>query len=299
MPTTTRTRRMLALTAVAIATLVNANSAKAEITGPYTSDANTLHLWHLDEADPGPAQPAAGITGSFDLDPVNGATLGNTSFAGFGTAADTNGGSNDGLQGSSVNISAMTGADGAFTMEALVNVSTISGKQGIIMMDASGGVSGRPFQFAIDDGNLQFIDIANGPQFLEAPIPTTGDDAFLADEWFHAAVTYDGNENTADNFKLYWTALDPLREEANEIFSGNLLNDLAGGSATFGVGNEFRGGPGENLEGLVDEVRISDIAREPDDFLFAVVPEPSSVAIWSLLGVVLTGFSYSRIRRTK
>src|SRR6186997_1129491 len=53
----------------------------------YTPDAATLHLWHLDEGN-APAVDA----GSDRLDlPVlaGGATLGNPSFPGFGTALST------------------------------------------------------------------------------------------------------------------------------------------------------------------------------------------------------------------
>ncbi|NQT88185.1 PEP-CTERM sorting domain-containing protein [bacterium] len=247
---------------------------------PYTADANTLHLWHLDEANPGPALPASGVTGSFNLTPINGATLGNPSFTGFGTAADTSGDATRALQGSNIPVSNVTGADGAFTMEAIVNMSGTAGNNAIIMMDAAGGNSGRPLQFKIQDGDLVFLNIAPGLQSLRTALPTTGDDAFVPNEWFHAAVSYNGNESTADNLKLYWTALDPARTQANEIFSGNMTNDLAA-SAVLGVGNEFRDAPGENLSGLIDEVRISDVVRSPADFLFAPAgpPPPTPVAI--------------------
>jgi hypothetical protein len=51
---------------------------------PYAPDAATLHLWHLDEE-----MPPLSDAGSDRLDlPVlaGGATLGNPSFPGFGTA---------------------------------------------------------------------------------------------------------------------------------------------------------------------------------------------------------------------
>ncbi len=254
---------------------------------PYTPDANTLHLWHFDEPTAGPALPDSGVAGSFNLDPVNGANLGHGSYSAFGTSAGVSGNdSNDGLQGENISVSEVTGVGGAFTFEAIVNTSSLepfgtgSVSQQIISMEAPGGVAERPFQFRIDPtGNLRFINIAPGVQQLDGPIPTTGEHAFTPGEWFHVAATYNGNENTVDNFKLYWTALDSSATEANEIFSGTLTNDLAG-SAVLGVGNEFRS-PSENLEGFIDEVRISDIARTPDDFLFAetpgvsVIPEPS------------------------
>lgn len=247
-----------------------AGTVQASILGPYTADADTLHLWHLDEGHPGPALPAAGIAGSFNLTPVNGATLGHGSFTGFGSAGYTTTAANgdDGLQGDNIPVSAVTGANGAFTLEAIVRPSTITGSnQQIVCMEAPGGNAGRPFQFRINtDGRLEFINIAPGIQNLIAPIPTTGGDAFVADQWFHAAATYNGNAGTADNFKLYWTALDPARTQASQIFSGTMNSDLAA-SAVLGVGNEFRS-PSENMRGLIDEVRISGVPRAATDFLF-------------------------------
>src|SRR5262245_50942721 len=67
--------------------VVGASPLRAAILGPYTADANTLHLYHLDEtgtpvADAGTApQPMNGA--------INSPTFGNPSFTGFGTSLDT------------------------------------------------------------------------------------------------------------------------------------------------------------------------------------------------------------------
>ena len=105
MTTSKRFAACLILVASAPALLVFTSAAvQAEITGPYTADSNTLHLWHLDEANPGPAQPAAGVAGSFNLSPDDGkspgspATLGNAAFAGFGTSGDTSAGQGAGFR---------------------------------------------------------------------------------------------------------------------------------------------------------------------------------------------------------
>jgi hypothetical protein len=112
-----------------------------------------------------------------------------------------------------------------------------------------------------------FINVASITQSVITTIPTTGDHAFVANEWFHAAVAYNGEENTPDNIKLYWTRVSNLWTEANEIHSDSMLQDLGGVSTTFGAGQEYRS-PSDNLEGQIDEVRISSIARAPDEFLF-------------------------------
>jgi len=166
-------------------------------------------------------------------------------------------------------------------------------------MDNNDTNANRPFQFRIDGGNLRLINIAGSTiEQMVTTIPTSGPDAFVADEWFHVAATYNGIENTADNFKLYWTRVDSSRTEANEILSTLMVEDLSGTSATFGVGNDYRtsgSGNTNNFGGLIDEVRISGTARAADEMLFTI-PEPSTLLLASL-GVLGLGFKHRR-RRT-
>jgi hypothetical protein len=271
--------------------------ARAGVIGPYTVDANTLHLWHLDEA-PGTTGPLTNeVGGGITVQPmnitgdgtgtVNSAIMGATGAAGFGKAATVTG-TDDGIESTNgsgsparVSPSAVVGSDGAFTFEALVNLPAITGgaKQILSMESAASNPPYRLFQFRIDGGKLRFINI--GGSKFDPAIPTTGDDAFSANEWFHVAVTYNGSENTADNLKLYWTRLDEARTTANEIFSGQMTSDLSAGlDQYFVIGNEGRNAGDNPLLGLIDEVRISDVARGPDEFIF--IPEPASLA---LLGV--------------
>jgi alpha-L-fucosidase 2 len=237
-------------------------------TPSYDVDDDTLHLWHFDETGTGPAQPATGITGSFNLVPESGATLGTASTPGFGTAGNTSAGTAAGFRGSTIPVSSVTGAGGAFTFEAMLRTSNISDVQQIMAMEnSSGNAADRPFQFRIDAGQLRFINVAVGSQSILAPIPTTGPDAFVANEWFHVAVAYNGNQGTADNIRLFWTRVDASRTTANQILAANMSGDLTGTSTTFGVGQQFRT-TNNNLKGSIDELRISNIARGPSDFLF-------------------------------
>src|SRR5688572_5092322 len=64
-----------------------ASSAHAALLGPYTADANTLHLWHLDEAATPCVDSAIGGTNLTAL--FGGAMLNTASFPGFGTALNT------------------------------------------------------------------------------------------------------------------------------------------------------------------------------------------------------------------
>ncbi|HKK18856.1 MAG TPA: LamG-like jellyroll fold domain-containing protein [Opitutales bacterium] len=259
------------LTVAAMLTLPGAGHAA--IVAPYTADANTLHLWNFNEASG--ATSAADSAGSVALVAANNATFGNASFSGFGNAGSTSAADNAGFL-STNSYAPPVGTGGAFTYEAIINVSTITDQQQIFSMDAN---DDRAFQFRILSGNLDFVKIGGGVESVSAAIPTSGADAFVANEWFHVAVTYNGSENTADNLNLYWTRVDASRTATSLIGSGILTADLSG-NTQIGVGNDGRtsGGQDKNIQGLIDEVRISGIARASDEMLFAV-PEPSSFAL--------------------
>src|SRR4051812_28198024 len=89
-------RNALALIAAAAASVGFTGVSRAAITGPYATDANTLHLWHLDEAaTPAVDQAHYNYNGAFTVkadanQPLNAlfgtATLGSASAAGFGSA---------------------------------------------------------------------------------------------------------------------------------------------------------------------------------------------------------------------
>jgi hypothetical protein len=281
----------LALTTGLAAVLGISMISSAAIVGPYdTTDPDTLHLWHFDEGSGGSLAYDA-VAGGIPVSKQSGATLGNAGFTGFGKAGNTSAASNAILR-SSVNspglIPAPVGAGGAFTYEALINVSRIDVSQQIFAMDQNGGLSSRPFWFRIVNGVLNVKDIANGPIDYNAAIPTTGVDAFVANEWFHVAVTYDGNDNVADNLKFYWTRVDDSRTEANLIGTTTAVDLSTTATAVYGIGNAFRtvgSGVTSNLEGSIDEVRLSGVARGADQFIFAV-PEPASFAT-GLVGMTL------------
>jgi autotransporter-associated beta strand protein len=277
--------------------------ARAAIVGPYfdLTDTNTLHLWHLDES----AAPAADMVvgGGMNLAGLlNSATLGNAGYSGFGTAlstASSGSGKNATLAvsatGGNVTITVADTNTGAFTFEALVRIgfdpttnSTIANQ---ILSGESGSNPNRIFQFRIvpkgftlytggpvaGQPYLTFENIralsANQPT-LYAPIPTTGPDAIAFGQWYHVAVTYNGVPSTANNLNFYWTLLDPSRTAVSApltITSPTTtltgLNPLATITTPFMVGNWGRS-LNNNFLGLIDEVRISRIARNTSDMMF-------------------------------
>ena len=148
--------------------------ARAALVGPYSPDANTLHLWHLDETTTpavDSAVPGINLSGL-----LNGATLGNSSYVGFGSALNTLDGGQDataaGTRDALLAASASTGnvfvnyADpttGAFTYEAIVWIgfdptrnlgASVDGGNGRgtpleIVSCESGTTTNRIFQFRI------------------------------------------------------------------------------------------------------------------------------------------------------
>ncbi|MGC9452426.1 MAG: LamG domain-containing protein [Oceanipulchritudo sp.] len=277
---------------------------QAAIVGPYAVDANTTQLYHFDEAA-GSTTATNSVTGGLELSSVNitadgvwdtnTSILGASGYSGFGNSADMSGDANDSLLYTTSQVTPPTvgfSATTGFTMEALINTSSITdGQQEIISLDSNGS---RSFQFVISSaGELRYQVIGGSNPQYNFNIPTTGPDAFQADTWFHVAVTYTGQEGVANNLSVYWTLLDGSRTEANLLGNGTLAADWTG-NGYFVVGNEGRRDAGENLKGLIDEVRISNIARGADEMMFAV-PEPATFAL--LFGGLALGLAVWRRRR--
>ncbi len=295
--------------------LLAALTARAALVGPYAPDANTLHLWHLDQTttplnDSGNA--AANLSGL-----LNGATLGNAAYPGFGSALNTLDGGQDSIavgtrdallaaSASAGNV-AVTYADpttGAFTYEAIVWIgfdpardlgATADGGNGRgtpleIVSCESSTTAGRIFQFRIVPLGMRpalALPPATGPLLtfenvragntgqatIYAEIPTSGPDAILSNHWYHAAVTYNGSPNTTGNVRFYWTLLDPARTNATEISIASTntmlsgLNPPSSASTPLVIGNEARNKTG-NFLGMIDEVRLSSVARPATGMMF-------------------------------
>jgi len=251
------------------------SNTQAAAVGPYPVDAKTLHLWHFDTLS-GSNVPDMVTVNPLHLPLVNGATL-SLSVDGYGNALNTYDGKTGvaPYAGDAVNeiaLSRLMGADGAFTFEAIVRPDMEPGAElthmEIICAESDGANDVRGFQFRIQDGGtmLRFQSLAGSVLSFDAPI------TYTAGRWYHAAVTYDGNANTPGNLKLYWTELGTATA-AQQVGSTtfNLTADLTGTvMSKFAIGNELRttGGIGtENFEGLIDEVRISNIARTAGDMM--------------------------------
>ncbi|MES2439687.1 MAG: histidine kinase [Verrucomicrobiota bacterium] len=273
--------------------------AAPETFDPYEADADTLHLWHLDESK----VPFADIENGTPLRGLlNGARAGQPSLPGFGKAVSFNA-NVGGTSGSSDLKGAILipnpglhnggednapsgfryfGTGGAFTFEMVVRFDVLPHDSPNIALDLltmEGDGADRIFNFRIEkEGFLVFVPLphcgASGGAI--ATIPASGPNMPDTESWFHVAVTYNGNDGMTNNLKLYWTRVGSGALAANYIGSGTLSNDLNGLNGDLAIGNEarefFQNAEAEPFPGLIDEVRISGVARHPTDFFF-VPPE--------------------------
>ena len=274
--------------------------ATALLVGPYTPDANTVVLLHLDEAAGGSVTTNVGTLGknfycvnySSDSTPLSLVTtmMGAPSYstnspttinfnncesngtAGYELGFDYNG---DGMfepdtgGGTSVDFLPMAvlgmgnGGQSPFTLEALIQPTSTAGNQEIICTDSD--ASNRGFQFRITSGSLQFQFIT-GSQAVSTAIPTTGPDAFVPGAWYHVAIVYNGTTAT-----LYWTRMDPSVGAAHVLGTpATLALGTSDGSVTgpLVIGNRGRPTGSETFLGAIDEVRISNVARAANQMQF-------------------------------
>ncbi len=256
---------------IAIVICIAVGPASA-LVGPYVADDYTLHLYHLDGSgvDSVTADP---IALTFD----NGALADEISpFEGYNAVLSTFSSTTSSAMpiaaaAENIAVNRFTGSDGAFTFEAMINLdpsAVVHGNMQIVCGEGDGSAD-RGWQFRISSANyIEFINIAYGT--YSVAIPTSGANAFAPGNWYHIAVTYNGQENTPANLNFYWTLLGANATEANLIGSALMPADTPSGRLVdFSIGNEARdtGGSTENLQGLIDEVRISSIARTPAEML--------------------------------
>ncbi len=119
---------------------------------------------------------------------------------------------------------------------------------------------------------------AGGNDFTSSTVPEQG-------EWIHWALVYDPDDVDRET-SVY----------VNGVFRGG-RNYITGAGTNFTMMADLLLGAhttdtSRNLEGLLDEIRISDEALEPSELLY-IVPEPGTVSL-----LVVGGGLLSRVART-
>jgi hypothetical protein len=268
---------------------------------PYAADANTLALFHLDEAGGSVTTNTGSLGGNAYSVSESSATttpptvtdiFGYASYAGFSNASScafgeligwdrNSSGVYDGDNGFTLSadkfpmslLNMGNGGQTPWTLEAMIAPTTTNVNQEIICTDSS--ATSRGFQFRLNNaGQLELNLIAAGIN-PKVAIPSAGFHGYIPGNWYHVAATYDGT-----NIVMYWTLMDPSVTSANPI-STNAASVGPGFGAVQGplaIGNENRGASGENFQGLIDEVRISNVARAGNQMLFSSGGSSNSIS---------------------
>jgi hypothetical protein len=196
-------------------------------------------------------------------------------------------GGNDLYQQNPASSTLATTAFTNITVEAYVNFNNLSGWQTFVGRDDIGnpgsGAGPQSLLYLAKSGatnafRVELINASNANVQVNSNfVPTVG-------SWYHVAAVGDA---TAGTLTLY---VDGVSVGSTTGFNGLLS---LSSSWTLGRG-QFNGNPGDSINGYLDEVRISDVALAPSQFLNAI-PEPSTYA--SLVGVAALGFAALRRRR--
>ena len=168
----------------------------------------------------------------------------------------------------------------SLTLEAFINPSDFSRAEQRIFLwgDSRGGYD--PYKFLLGSNSLLFEiqDANNNSSSLSLTLPSLN-------QWYHIAGTLDDNTGM---LSLYLDGA--LKASVTTLIRPFALTDLSLNPLA-----EI----GTNYLGLVDEVRISDQALRPDQFLNSVnIPEPSGIVL-TALGLVSFGVFRKKLQLTK
>jgi hypothetical protein len=198
--------------------------------------------------------------------------------------------SQDDLELGGVNVGALA----AWTIEASVNLRNLGGWRTIVGKDGVGqATNGDPNQAPlylqkVGDGTQRFrINFVDVQGYVHIADSTT---VAVANQWYHLVASSDGN-----TLKLYVNgvlegSLDMTLSPSTDRSMVALDESGFEGSGTVApyAWSLFRGmyndGHGDRVDGYIDDVRISDMALSPSEFL--QVPEPGSIVLF-VLGITL------------
>lgn len=256
-------------------------SARSELLAPYQADADTVLLFHLDEipgasvaVNPGTAgwngiavdtqvTSTAVFTGASG---VFGRAASLTDTRGVGVDFDGNGAfATDGPD--RFDFTGLTGTGRSFTVEALLKPAMADFTNHAQIWSGDSLLLGhRGFQFRINDAEkLEYNGLDFGGGNVVATLPP-----LKAGTWYHAALTYTELWQTAGQgmFRMYWTELGTGAEEAQLLHSWTAAAITPAVVTQLVLGNEGRGVLNEGFPGLIDEARVSRVARAAGDFIF-------------------------------
>jgi hypothetical protein len=172
----------------------------------------------------------------------------------------------------------------AFTIEASVNFNSLAGFQTFVGRDRPGQTLGFFYlrKWGGSDPNLNSLNATvvadNGTTFDLFSTGMGANDTFSTvstNVWYNVVAQSNGSV-----FSLFVqnNATGVYELQASTPITTGLSNT---GATNFTIGRGWFNGPTDFVNGFVDEVRISDRALSPSQFLFAqqVIPEPGTLAL--------------------
>jgi MSHA biogenesis protein MshQ len=162
----------------------------------------------------------------------------------------------------------------SLTLEAYVYIrSAPSGVDRYIIFRGDDRVGFDPYSLGVANGNIDF-NITNSQN-----VTTTVSTAVPAfNQWLHIAGTLD---NATGDMDLYVNnTLDASTVTTNRPFGALIANQIPG----LGFGNTEDANYFEYFDGLIDEIRMSNVALAPSQFLDSL-PEPASMSLLGLAGI--------------
>lgn len=255
------------------------------------ADADTLGYWRFEEAS-GAAVDSG--TGGNNGALLGGAARSATVFPAAQLAAsNTTSMSFSGADGDAVNMGTSPEVDASdFTLEAWVNIRT-DGADSFPLLAGKligGNFLDRGFELQARPDGSEAGEAGTGMWQARFAIRFGGNqDQVFSDDlefntWYHLAGVREG------------TGADAVRLYVNGVLAGTAATSHTSltSAQQFSIGGADTGGGvfGRALDGWIDEVRLSNVALTPAEFL--LVPEPASMA---LLGSAVILFGIRRGRR--
>ena len=275
--------------------LLPASLIAAGFFGSAAANAATVAYWNFDEGTPG---------AFFSDDPADDLSGNGYSMSGFDTSfGPAYSALGDTASGSGLSLDTLTGGRDGYTTDATINAWepqqwTI---ETTVRLDAAGGFltvigrDGSSFGGPLSDFYLQKHAGANGGLgSWRVDFSTVGgqrvtmDSAFspVAGTYYQLAVTSDGT--TAKFFVNDLGGGLGYQEASSVLLTGGdaTANALSSpnGNWTFGRG-WYNGSFVDHIDGTIDEVRFSDTALAPGQFI--QVPEPGTTLLGALAGLAI------------
>jgi Concanavalin A-like lectin/glucanases superfamily len=169
-----------------------------------------------------------------------------------------------------------------YTVEGAFRADTLNRFQSVVVKDGNVGGGGGvgagplpPFVVKLFDNNtlnIETFDASGAFRAIQSNAPVS------SGTWYKFAVV-----NNGANLQLYLDSGSGyvLQTQQAPIAMGGLWPT----NEPWAVGRGWFNGPNDFFDGQIDEIRISDTALRPGQFLFSLVPEPHSCVLL-VLGVL-------------